>query len=147
MPWAVKDLERHARDIDRIAVGKIAIRRHGAKAGDAEAGRLVGNALEQELVAMVRPDHRNGAVSQPLLQLGGAAGMVQMAMGEQNAVDRDPERRDPLQDPVNIAARVDHHAAPGLAVAEDGAVLLDRRDLDDRGGEFRHEPSVQLGRF
>ena len=43
-------------------------------------------------------------------ELGGAAGMIDMAVGEQDLLDRDPRLVDRLEDRVDIAARIDDGA-------------------------------------
>ncbi len=69
---------------------------------------------------------------QRLLQPGGAAGVVHVAMGQQDALHLQPVLHDRAQDPLDIATGVDHRGPKAVFVPQEGAILLERRDRYDR---------------
>ena len=75
--------------------------------------------------------------AEPLLELGGAAGMIDMAMGQRIFSGVTPVFSIAGQDAREIAARIDHRAAVAGLVPQDRAVLLERSHGDD-GGLQRH---------
>ena len=68
---------------------------------------------------------------QRVAQVGGAADMVDMAMGQPDLLDRDAGLLDRRQDLGNVPAGVDHHGLLGRLVPDDGAVLLEQRHRND----------------
>jgi hypothetical protein len=60
------------------------------------------------------------------------------AVGQEDALDRDAGLSERVADAVKVAARIDHHAALYLVVPQQRAVLLERRDRNDRGTGFGH---------
>ena len=68
-------------------------------------------------------------------KFGGAADMVDMAVGQPDLLDRDAGLLDRRQDLRHVAAGVDHDGLLGRLVPDDGAVLLEQRHRnDDRAG-------------
>jgi hypothetical protein len=63
------------------------------------------------------------------------AGVIHMAMRQQNAVNADARFGNGAFNARDIAARVYHHAALGFLIPDQGAVLLEGCDGDDGGGE------------
>ena len=57
-------------------------------------------------------------------QIGGATGMIEMAVGEQNPFEDDAVVVGNLQDPLDVAARIDHDAPHRRLAPDDGTVLL-----------------------
>jgi hypothetical protein len=82
----------------------------------------------------VRPLDRNAEV---LLQLRRAAGVVDMAVGQQDLLDRDAGLLNRAEDARKIAAGIDHGAALRRVVEDERTVLLKERDRND-GGTKRH---------
>src|SRR5690606_7198816 len=104
--------------------------------------------LDQEKIAAVRTLDGN---LQPRGQFARSGGMIEMAMGEKNLLQRDACFLDRLHDPVEIAARIGDGAAHGFVIPEKGAVLLERRDGENRGFETHgmalasNDGAVKLG--
>jgi hypothetical protein len=63
-----------------------------------------------------------------------AAGMVEMAVGQPDCLQRQGLAAQRGDDAVGVATGVDHDGAEGLLIPQDGAVLLERGDRDDGGG-------------
>ena len=66
-----------------------------------------------------------------LLHLGRAAGVVEVAVGDPDCVQRQALLRHRAQQGVDRAARIDDGGLHGLAAPDEGAVLLQRRDRED----------------
>ena len=69
--------------------------------------------------------------AEALRQFAGAAGMVDVAVGEQDLLDPDAEPRGGIHQQVDVAAGIDEGALHGFAAPEQGAVLLEGGDGDD----------------
>src|SRR6476660_4231133 len=63
--------------------------------------------------------------------------MVDMAMGQHDFLDRDSGLLSGRLEPSEIAARIDERAAHSLRAPQQSAVLLQRRDRDDRRAKGR----------
>ena len=136
----VPDIEGEAADGDGIALGEPAIRRDRSGIVEAVTRAGLGQGVEQEPVRLVRPLDGD---AEPLLQLGGAAGMVDMAMRQQDLLDLDALRVDRGLDPIQITSGIDHSADLGGVVPNQGTILLERGDRDDRGaGRGGHADSA-----
>jgi hypothetical protein len=134
MAGAMQHLEGVAGNHDVVAFHQPAVRLEGAGIHDAIALARLRQALEQETVPDIgAPDrHRlTGAGAQLIAQPRGAAGVIDMAMGQQDVVDLDVESVDDLQQPIDVAAGIDDHAMLGEFAPDDGAVLPEGRDLLD----------------
>ena len=68
----------------------------------------------------------------------GAAGMIDVAVGQQDALDRDAELAHRVEDPIDVAAGIDHRAPLAGIVEDDRAVLQERGDGNDRGLQIGH---------
>src|SRR5207253_8967916 len=89
-------------------------------------------APEQELVVAVRALDGH---AEPLLQLRGPADVVDMAVGEQDLLGRDPRFRDRGLDALEVSARVDDGGTLRGFAPDDGTVLLKEGDGDDDGAD------------
>jgi hypothetical protein len=63
------------------------------------------------------------------------AGVIHMAMRQQDAVNADARFGNGAFNLRNIAARVYHHAALGVLIPDQGAILLEGGHGDDGGGK------------
>src|SRR3546814_4143007 len=72
------------------------------------------------------------------------AAMIDMAVGEQDLLDRDAMMRGRRLQFRQIAAGIDEGALHRLGAPQQGAILLERGDGDDRGAErgLRHRPEI-----
>ena len=61
-----------------------------------------------------------------------ASAMVDMAVGQEELLDRRPALRRGGLEPRQVAARIDDRAAHRRCAPQQGAILLERRDGDDR---------------
>jgi hypothetical protein len=145
----VQDLEGVVADGDLVALVEPAVGQHVPRAARQAVGApLLGQALEEKAITLVRALDRHRGAARPrlerLLEVGGAAGVVDMAVGEQDLLGPDAELLDGGEDLPNIAPRVDDGRADGLLVPEDRAVLLERGDGDDSRLQAGHRwsPSV-----
>ena len=66
---------------------------------------------EEPVIVAMRPDDLDAGA---LGELGRPAGMIDMAMGQEDAVERNPHLAHRTQDVVDIAAGVDDDAMHGL---------------------------------
>ena len=152
MAGAVQHAEGVLADGHLVALHEPAVGHHVAGVGHAEALSLLGEPLEQEQIALIRPfdrDRRGGLARfsqpllEPLLELRGTAGMVDVAVGQEDLLDPDALLLDRLEDALDLAARVDHRPAPARLLPEQRAVLLEGRHRDD-GGLERHGSSSEV---
>src|SRR4051794_3260706 len=138
VPRAVQDVEGKLADRDRVALVEPAVRRNVSRLDHAVLAPALDELIEQELVVPVRALDRH---AEPLLELGRAAGVIDMAMGQKNLLGRDAGLLDRGKDAREIAARIDDRGAVARVAPEDRAVLLERRHGDD-GGAQRHERRI-----
>src|SRR3984893_5503360 len=134
MAGAVQDVEAQFADRNSFALLEPAVRREIAHAGHAEPRAARHHIIEQELVGDVRADDVN---LQRVPQLGGAADMIDMTMGEPDLFDGDAGLLDRCLDFWNVAAWVDHDSFFGGLTPQDRAVLLEQRYGDDDRAGFR----------
>src|SRR5262249_30317801 len=113
-----------------------AIRRDVARAGEAERAAGIGEVLEQELIGPARALDRH---TQPLLELGGAAGVVNVAVSEPDLLDSHARMIARMLSSRQVDAREDHTGAFAFLFTQEGAVLLDRGDRNDGGAGLWHE--------
>jgi hypothetical protein len=126
----MQHLERDPADGDLVAFLEPPVRRDIAAAHDAVRPPRLGEAIEQEGVSPMRSLDRHPEL---LLERGGPAGVIDVAVREQDLLDRDARLRDPLLDAVEVAAGIDDSAPLRRLAPNDGAVLLERRHRDDHG--------------
>ena len=124
----MQNVERHAADRHLLAFLQPPVGRHIARAGQSVGGGRLFQIVEQKPVRDMRPFQRHAELCP---QLRRAPGMIDMAMGEENALDPDAGFRDRLTDQVEIAAGIDHDPGFGGLVPDEGAVLLERRHRND----------------
>ena len=120
-------------DRNLIAFGEPAVRCEIAHAGHAEARAARHHIVEQELVVDVRTHDLD---LQRVAQIGGAADMIDMAMGQPDLFDRHVGLLDRGLNLVDVAAGVDHHGFFGGFAPDQRAVLLEQRDGNDEGAGF-----------
>src|SRR6185369_11926897 len=96
--------------------------------GETEHLALLGHAVDPETVVLVRPLDRNAGLSS---QRGHRAGVIDMAMGDQDAGQRQAFGLQRLPDAIEIAARIDDRRLLGLFAPENGAVLFERSNRND----------------
>ena len=121
-----------------VTLDEPAVRLDGA-GRNAVLGSAFRQAGKQPVIIAMRPDDLDAGA---LGELGGAAGVIDMAVGEQNAVEREFHLGHAAQDALDIAAGVDDHATHGLGRPEQRTILLEGRDRQDcrpeRQGRFAH---------
>ena len=133
MAGAMQDVEGQLADRDPIALIEPAVRRKIAHACDAESRAAGHHIVEQEFVGDVRAFDRH---LQRVAQFGGAADMVDVAVGQPDFLDADIGLLDCRLNLRNIAAGVDHHGLLGSFAPDQGAVLLKQRHRDDDSTGF-----------
>jgi hypothetical protein len=117
------DLEREAREVQRLAaadgvVRVVALKR--AEAGPADVGVDVGQHLGFALRAV---DRRAGRAR----HRGHGSDVVEVGVGEEDRLDRhDVQGLEGVEQPLGLVARVDDHGALGVRQAHEVAVLLHR---------------------
>jgi hypothetical protein len=136
MARAVQDVEGEIADRDLIAFVEPAVGPEIAHARHAETLATRDDIVEQVFVGDMRAFDLH---LQRVAQIGGAADMVDMAVGEPDLLDRDAGLLDRLKDLGNVPAGVDHHRLLGRLVPDDGAVLLEQRHRHD------HRAGLGLG--
>src|SRR5215217_5380060 len=133
---AVENREGVPGDLDLVALDEPAIRQHVAGTRDPIGPARIDEALEQEPVRCMRPLDPD---PESLLEFRRASRMIDMAVGEQDFLDRKSGRLHRLHDPVDIAAGIDHSAAIAGLRPDQGTVLLEGRDGNDGCAKLRHE--------
>jgi len=132
MAGAMQDVEAQFADRNLVALVEPAVRREIAHAGHAEPRAARYDIVEQELVGDVRADDLD---LQRVAQIGGAADMIDVTMGEPDLFHGDARLLDRGLDFWNVAAGVDHDRLLGGFTPEDRAILLEQRHRhDDRAG-------------
>jgi len=117
---AVANVQRAVPDLHRIAVGQ------PPRGGEMPGGRksehlaLLRQAVDPELVARVRADDGQ---AQALGQLGGAAGVVNMGVGEPDRLEGHTKLLGRVDEAVQLATRIDHGSVQRFVAPDDGAVL------------------------
>src|ERR1700730_4337185 len=133
MAGAMQDVEAQLADRDPVALMKPAVRRKIAHACHAKPRAAHHYIVEQEFVGHVRAFDRH---LERVAQLGGAADMIDMAVGQPDLLHSDVRLLDRGLNFRNVAAGVDHHGFPGGLAPDQGAVLLEQRHRDDDGAGF-----------
>src|ERR1700684_1401327 len=101
MAGAMQDVEAELANRDLVTLAEPAIRREIAHAGHAETGAACDHIVAQMLVLNMRSLDRH---LEPIAQLGGAADMIDMAMGQPDFLDIDIGLLDRGLDLGNVAA-------------------------------------------
>ena len=95
---------------------------------------VLGQPLDPEAVVLVRAFDRHAKL---FGEDAGRAAMVDMAVGQQDLLDRDAGLRRRRLEPRQIAAGIDEGAAHRRRAPQQGAILLQRRHRDDRRAQRR----------
>eukprot|EP00425_Heterocapsa_triquetra_P009628 CAMPEP_0195136286 /NCGR_PEP_ID=MMETSP0448-20130528/153947_1 /TAXON_ID=66468 /ORGANISM="Heterocapsa triquestra, Strain CCMP 448" /LENGTH=241 /DNA_ID=CAMNT_0040174461 /DNA_START=164 /DNA_END=888 /DNA_ORIENTATION=- len=95
--------------------------------GHTEVTALLRSLVVQAQVILVHQDLR----PRPLLQLGGAQDVIQVAVGHQDTRAVEALCLKLLHDDIHIAAGIHHTSLLRLGVADDAAVALQRRHRED----------------
>jgi hypothetical protein len=126
---AVVDLERLVAEPDGVAVVQplVGLERFGGR--EAEALTLRRQLLDPEALVFLRADDRHAVVRRERLR---ARAVIDVAVREQHFLELHVLPRDLLFDAFEIAAGIDDGGAAGLFADEQRAVLLERRDRNER---------------
>ena len=130
---AMPHLERELADLDLVAVVQPAARFEGA-ADDPVFGAVGAQLLDPEAILFVRALDRD---AQLFGENPGSPAMIDVAVGQQDLLERHAGLVGRGLEPGQVAARIDERAAHCRGAPQQGAVLLQRRDRDDRGLEWR----------
>ena len=117
----VDDLQRLLAHGDGVAVVQPAVGLEGLDVGEAEHLALLRHALDPEAV-LLRPLDRH---AESRASFAVPPGVVDVAVGDEDLLDRDAELGDRGEDAVEVAAR-STTAAPSCVAPQDAAVLLER---------------------
>ena len=120
VPGAVVYLQGFLPDLYGVAIGKPARGGEGVRGCKAVVGCDLGQGLYPELVGCVRADDGDVFL---LCQLGCAAAVVYMAVGDEDLLQRNALLLRKLCDAFQLAARVYYGALHGLVAPDDGGVL------------------------
>ncbi len=93
-----------------------------ARGWKAITGRCHRHTVNPELVRRVRA---NDGQLQQLGQVGRGAGVVQVAVGDPDLLQRNAQALDGVQQQIHVATRVDDGGAALFIAPDDGAVLLE----------------------
>ncbi len=113
---------------DDIALIEPACRLEGADRRKAEHLALFGQPLKQKVIVAVRADDGH---SQPFHQIRACAHMIQMTVGQEDALRNQFQSGDERKDALRFAAWIDDGGTPGALAPEERAVLLERGDWKD----------------
>src|SRR5689334_4620471 len=112
-----------------IAALQPAVRREYSERRETVTAARLRQLIDPELICDVRAFNRQ---LESLDQRSSSAAMVEMTMGDEDFVERDVDTFDRTQNALDIAPRVYNCTTPGLLAHQQRAVLLKRRDRDDR---------------
>ena len=133
---AVQHVEPVGAEGDHVAFVQPAVGADRAGAFDAVAGAGGREVIQQEGVTLVRAFQRRTVDG--VLQGRGTPGMIEVAMREQDALDRQAELGDGAEDGGHVPAGVHDEGGLGGVIPDERAVLLQRGDRDDSDLEARH---------
>ena len=108
-------------DGNLVTLSEPAIRHDGTGIHHAEHSALLGEAVQQEGIALVRPLDRH---AERLAQRRSTPGVIDVAVRQEDALRMHPSLRDRVQDARHVAARINDDPGAGLLVPEQGTVLL-----------------------
>ena len=108
---------------------------------DAEAGATLAQAIEQELVSLMRPFNRHAKCR---AQFVSAASMIYVAMGEKNLLNAQPQMLDGLLDRRHISAGIDNCSCFRFIIENKRAILLERGDGNDMDFKLRHGQLLRM---
>src|SRR5690606_3925738 len=101
---------------------------------NAPAAAVVVEPRDPEAVGFVRAFDGNAEL---LCELARLSSMIDVAVREQDLLDRNPRLLGRCLELRQVAAGVDEGGAVGLRAPQQGAILLQRRNRRDRGLEWR----------
>jgi hypothetical protein len=104
-----------------VAVGQPARGREGLGAREAEHDALLRQPVDPELVARVRPDHRQRQLAR---HLSGGAGVVDVRVGLQQHLERQAMALHRRQQARDLTARIDQRRLVGAVAPDERTVLL-----------------------
>ena len=126
----VQHVETDRTDLDAVAVLEPAVRRERLRRRKTEQLGLLGQAVEPERLVALRADDR---YTEPVAQFERGADVIQMAVGQEHARERELAPRDLVEQALGVAARIDQRG-DAVGVPNQRAVLLIRRHGED--GKF-----------
>ena len=142
MPWAMHDGERQLPHLDLVPLLKPSVRRHARCVLHAEvAGALDDMLQEKQIVPMGSLDRH----LETRLQVCGAGGVIDMAMGQPDLVDGDIGLSDRSLDVRQVATRINDHSTFGGFAPQQGAVLLKGRDWNNESLRLGHGWRTRVG--
>src|SRR5207302_928435 len=103
-------------------------------AGNAVLGTVLGQPVDPVDVGLVRPLDWDAKL---LGKYAGAAAMIDVAVRQQDLLDRHSRLRHRRLEPRQVAAGIDEGAAHRRGAPQQGAILLQRRHWNDRRSEGR----------
>jgi len=125
----MQDIELDLAEADLVATLQPARRRKALHIRKAEHLALLRHAVDPETVVDVRPFDRHAGT---LDQRSDGAGVVDVAMRHENLGQTQLLFGKHAQDAVDIAARINDRRLTGGLAPENGAVLLERGDWNNR---------------
>ena len=125
MARATDDLEPDGAEFDLVPLIQPLIRGEGRDRGEAEAGALAGQGLQQKGILTMRT--YNGQIEVFRQQARGPH-MVEMTMSQKNFFQGDIRLPDQDAQPLQVSAGIDDDRPLRLITPEKGAVLLEGRD-------------------
>ncbi len=129
---AVEHLEAGLAELQHITVVQPAIWGEAARALHAPVGGRRLDLVDPELVVLVRAfDGQSGAFA----QIGRAATVIQVPVGDPDLLQRQPARAHQLDQPLGLGPGIDDRRLVGPGAPDQGAVLPKRRHRHDQGAD------------
>lgn len=122
MPGTVAHLQPHPAELDFVTTDKPARGRESAQRFEAEAHALQRQVVDEKAILCMRSFDRQ---SQAIGQLGGAAAVVDVSVGEKDFFQYHALPFGDLEYAFDVAARVDNRGFFRLLAYQEGAVLLE----------------------
>ncbi len=140
MPGTMPHAELDVADPDNIAVFEPARRQTILGVAETGSAGIAAKLLQQEQVVLVRPLDRHAEFA---CEPGRAAGVIEMAMREEDLFQGHTLPRDGLFQAFDLPAGVDDRAPPGAHTPHQRTILLVGGDGQNNGlkWEFRHNPA------
>jgi len=132
----VIDLEFVRAEGDLVSILQPAVGHDILQALDAVFRGLSFDALQERQVVLVRADDIDAEL---FLQFLGAAGVVQMTVGQPDFLDLQAVLLDYPDNDRDVATGIDDHPFLRIGIEENGAVLLEGGYRNDAGLEHAHE--------
>ena len=145
VPRAMAYLERGAAELYRVTILQPSIWFERLGFAETEGGRALGQLLDPETILALRP--LDGHACAPA-QFCRTRTMVDMAMGEKDLLERRAGAFQSIEDPFEVTSRINDGGLVCSLVNQDGAILLERSDGNDRNfnlGAFHGSNYRQAG--